>query len=455
MYMPIGESPVPERKGVAMCRYNGLMKSALLILVIAPLMSQMHESAARFGRSPFSLSVGQTLDDEGRSSLVIDMTIPYRRLVFFKRGNVYEARFRLYVTIRGEKKKQLSGEVWEESVIAADYEQTRSASAVKSVRRNFPAVPGEYDVEATIEVIDTSLRYTGQRSISILGRESGRFRLADPVFFTPAAGTEFRRPSDGEIVVAPCTEPEASDFKPNSDAVYADVGVWPHVVFNLLSPTETIDNREYTVSTRMADVRGNLVLYNRVYLRTSESGYQRLCMDAGVDDLMIGNYEISVAVEVPGTNQRAVSKGRFTVLLNRGSLGGYFRETMKLLSLYADEDELKELAGSTPENRVQAWNRFWLRRDPNPSSEVNEDLGEFLRRLDIILRLFSDFRPGWQTDRGRIYMRYGQPDDIVDRQGRTFGTTYQLWYYYSRGIVYIFEDMLGTGDFRLLDTRMI
>ncbi len=438
-----------------MCRYSGLMKSTILVLIIVPLMSQMHEPAAQFGRSPFSLSVGQALDDAGISSLVIDMAIPYRRLVFFKRGNVYEARVRLYVTIRGEKKKQVGGEVWEESVIVADYEQTRSASAVKSVRRVFPAVPGEYDVEVTVEVIDTSLRYTGQRSISILGRESGRFRLADPVFFTPAAGMEFRRPSGGEIVVAPCAELEDSDFKPNADAVYADVGVWPHVVFNLLSPTETIDNHAYTVSTRMADVRGNLVLYNRVHLQTSESGYQRLCMDISVDDMMIGNYEISVAVGMPGTNQRAVSKGRFTVLLNRGSLSGYFRETMELLSLYADKEELKELAASTPENRVQAWNRFWLRRDPNPSSEVNEDLGEFLRRLELILRTFSDFRPGWQTDRGRIYMRYGQPDDIVDRQGREYGTTYQLWYYYSMGVVYIFEDMLGTGDFRLLDTRMI
>jgi GWxTD domain-containing protein len=438
-----------------MYRYSGLMKSALLILIIVPLTSQSQEPAARFGRSPFALSVGQALDDEGGSSLVIDMTIPYRRLVFFKRGDGYEARFRLYVNVRGEKKKQLSGEVWEESVMVADYEQTRSASSVKSVRRVFPAVPGEYGVEVTVEVIDTSLKYTDRRTISILGRESGRFRLADPVFFTPAAGTEFRRPSGGEIVVTPCTETEVSDFKPNSDAVYADVGVWPHVVFNLLSPTETIENYAYTVSVRMEDMRGNLALYNRAYLRTSESGYQRLCMDVSVDDLMIGDYEISVAVEVPGTNQRAVSKGRFTVLLNRGSLGGYFRETMKILSLYADEDELEELAGSTPENRVQAWNRFWLRRDPNPSSKVNEDLGEFLRRLEHILRSFSGFRPGWQTDRGKIYLRYGQPDDIVDRQGRIFGTTYQLWYYYSRGVVYIFEDMLGTGDFRLLDTRMI
>jgi GWxTD domain-containing protein len=125
------------------------------------------------------------------------------------------------------------------------------------------------------------------------------------------------------------------------------------------------------------------------------------------------------------------------------------------LKVYADGDELEELGASTPENRINAWNGFWRRRDPNPSTKGNEDLGEFLRRLEYVLRSFSKFSPGWRTDRGRIYLRYGQPDDISDRQGRTFGTNYQLWYYYSRGIVYIFEDMMGTGDYRLLETRMI
>jgi hypothetical protein len=32
---------------------------------------------------------------------------------------------------------------------------------------------------------------------------------------------------------------------------------------------------------------------------------------------------------------------------------------------------------------------------------------------------------------------------------------YQLWYYYSKGVVYVFEDAIGTGEYRLLTTEMI
>jgi len=434
---------------------RALIVAGLAALIAASVPFPAGGQDMHFNRSSFELSVGQSLDDEGNVSLVISMSVPYRQIVFLKRGERYEARFRIYVSVKDGKGKQVRGEVWEEKVVAGNYEETKSASGVASARRVFPVEPGEYDVEVNVEVIDTSLEYTKKKTIEILGRESGKFRIADPVFFSSTAAIHDERPSSGQVTVNPCAELDESGFKPNNHAIYADFNIWPRIVCNLMAPSETIENEAYTVSSRVRDRRGNDILYNRTYLMASGNGYQRLCMDINVDDLPIGDYEISVAVELPRTDCKAVSKGRFTVLLNRGVLERYFGETMEILSLFAEKDDLDELANSTRENRVAAWNRFWREKDPNPSSQANEGLGEFLQRLEHVLRSYSSFSPGWRTDRGKVYMRYGRPDDVVDRQGRAYGTNYQLWYYYSRGMLYIFEDMLGTGDYRLLETRMI
>lgn len=437
-----------------MQRFGMLLVAAVAVCAAATAPVPAEGQDARFGRTAFALSVGQSLDGEGNIVLVVNLSVPYRRLVFLMRGDRYESRFRVYVNVKGDKRGQVRGEVWEESVVVLDYEETKSAAAV-SARRTFSIEPGEYDVEVSVEVVDTSLRFTQRRTIEILGRERGKFRVGDPAFFTASAAGGGERPPAGQIVVAPCDEPSASGFAANERAVYADFNVWPRVVFTLVAPSDATGNDTYIVSSRIRDRRQNDIFYNRAGVAAGESGYQPICMDVNIDHLPIGDYEISVAVELSRSERKTVSKGRFTVLLNRGVLGRHFGEMLDILSLYAESDELQELTESTDENRVAAWNRFWRRQDPNPSSTVNEGLGEFLRRLEHVLRAFSSFSPGWRTDRGKVYMQYGRPDDIAERQGRAYGTNYQLWFYYSRGIVYIFEDMLGTGDYRLLETRIL
>jgi hypothetical protein len=71
------------------------------------------------------------------------------------------------------------------------------------------------------------------------------------------------------------------------------------------------------------------------------------------------------------------------------------------------------------------------------------------------LETFGSHGPGWKTDLGRIYIRHGAPDKIVDRDGRTLGSKLKIWYYYSKGIAFIFEDSMGSGLYMLIDTRSI
>jgi len=67
---------------------------------------------------------------------------------------------------------------------------------------------------------------------------------------------------------------------------------------------------------------------------------------------------------------------------------------------------------SNDEERDAFIEQFWLRRDPTPDTPENEFKEEHYRRIAYANEHFPAGIPGWRTDRGRIYIAYGPPDQI-------------------------------------------
>jgi len=67
---------------------------------------------------------------------------------------------------------------------------------------------------------------------------------------------------------------------------------------------------------------------------------------------------------------------------------------------------------SNDEEREQFIEQFWLRRDPTPDTIENEFREEHYRRIAYANEHFAAGIPGWKTDRGQIYVKFGPPDSI-------------------------------------------
>src|SRR5260370_22437224 len=67
---------------------------------------------------------------------------------------------------------------------------------------------------------------------------------------------------------------------------------------------------------------------------------------------------------------------------------------------------------ATDDEREQFVEQFWLRRDPTPSTVENEFKEEHYRRIAYANQHFASGISGWKTDRGRIYITHGPPDEI-------------------------------------------
>jgi GWxTD domain-containing protein len=76
----------------------------------------------------------------------------------------------------------------------------------------------------------------------------------------------------------------------------------------------------------------------------------------------------------------------------------------------------------TDEEREQFIEQFWLRRDPTPDTVENEFKEEHYRRIAYANEHYASGIPGWKTDRGRIYIMYGPPDEI---ESHPSGGTYE------------------------------
>jgi GWxTD domain-containing protein len=57
--------------------------------------------------------------------------------------------------------------------------------------------------------------------------------------------------------------------------------------------------------------------------------------------------------------------------------------------------------------------QFWYQRNPDPTSQDNAFRDEHYRRIVFSNEKFATEIPGWQTDRGHVYIRYGPPDSVV------------------------------------------
>jgi GWxTD domain-containing protein len=103
---------------------------------------------------------------------------------------------------------------------------------------------------------------------------------------------------------------------------------------------------------------------------------------------------------------------------------------------------------SNDEERDSFIEQFWLRRNPNPDSPENEYREEHYRRIAYANEHFAAGKPGWKTDRGRIYIMYGKPDSIDSHPsggsyqrpmdeggGETSTFPFEVWHYrYLEGI---------------------
>lgn len=135
--------------------------------------------------------------------------------------------------------------------------------------------------------------------------------------------------------------------------------------------------------------------------------------------------------------------------------------------IITDEERAAFKQLSNDEERDNFIEAFWQRRDPTPDTEENEYKEEHYRRIAYSNEHFAAGIPGWKSDRGRIYIMYGPPDEIDSHPsggtyerpmeeggGETSTFPFEDWRYrYLEGIgqevIIEFVDTCMCGDYHM------
>jgi len=127
----------------------------------------------------------------------------------------------------------------------------------------------------------------------------------------------------------------------------------------------------------------------------------------------------------------------------------YFKKVNQLIYI-ASPKEMERLKTTPRENRKEAWDAFWKLKDSVPETERNETKEEYFRKIEYCESHFSGGDLGYRSDRARVYMKYGEPDEIENYPFEPGRNAYQIWYYYRWGKKFVFEDKSGVGRYILV-----
>jgi GWxTD domain-containing protein len=177
------------------------------------------------------------------------------------------------------------------------------------------------------------------------------------------------------------------------------------------------------------------------------------------DRFGIGSLEVAMARSIAARNAARGLDEAYFASLSEDELD----RAQEALELIAKSSELAVYKADgdgalTVNAKRQFLIQFWAERDTDKATAANEYRMAFYDLIERADQLFGEdgrnVRPGWKTDRGRVYVKYGQPDERNPFPSGDRAPPFEIWRY-TQGRLrwYIFVDRNNFGNFSLIKTN--
>ena len=128
--------------------------------------------------------------------------------------------------------------------------------------------------------------------------------------------------------------------------------------------------------------------------------------------LLFPNYSQAVEEKKAAPSQAAMEIAKAEAFsLDKDAIKEWIKGPVRYIARFEDEATYKQF--KTDEERIDFIYEFWLKRDPTPWTLKNEFREQFWDRVATVNALYAaTTKPGWMTDRGKIHILFGPPNDI-------------------------------------------
>ena len=460
------------------------------------------------GDISFGLDASLFLDDEGRVTVEACLWIPHNDLKWIRAGQTYRGDVSIHMTIHGRGGRRSRVIEEQRAVFADSFDSTRRLDA-----RAAQVIVGSVDfVPQSLEVTVEDLRTQKRTLVGMIKgqKKSGRCHALLPSWTRPADG-----PYLSTVLFAsdalPGAEHESESpgsvsrhgtlvLKPNPSRFFGmRQEIFP-VYFEVYrggSPDDSTATAapmrlKYRVTTTQGDDLVSAV--DTIDVKTHRWGRIQRFSVAGY---LSWTYVLAIELMDDADQLLSATYGDFHVIRSQATV---LRDEQTILDdarVLLPPHEFEEFEAMQMGEREAYLEGFWQRLDPDPATPGNSRRDEFKRRVARAERDFGGgVGQGKLGHRGRILIRYGEPDEItrvriasshrfrevlldelsgslivdwseprftkfIDRQFRD-DTDFEIWYFNGsgdpmlpifaespRGMVFIFVDEYGVGMYRL------
>lgn len=429
-------------------RKNDVLRAFLAAFLVAPfcLTSPPAEAQQRSGfdnrfaiaKPPeFNVDIVVFKDDSSNAArLALYARIAYNKLSFIKRDSLFYAFYEINAAFFDKDGRLAHEEIFIDTICARDYQRTIAKDVFHSNSFTFALAPGAYDAQVKIIDLESRREYKETRKIHVKNFSRQGAHLSSVMLvhanFDSLTGKITYVPNLSSAIIQDKTEPQ----------LYYEVYVVGreldslHFIYDIVSKgykDEPVDN------------------YARAFVSSGKK--TRILDTLDMRKIKSGNYLLTISVIDKFTKQvyDKASLFFFTRVSGQAMFIRNLDEAIEQLEYVADGDEIDKMRqAKTQEEKLRLFNAFWAKVDPTPDTPENELMMEYYARIEFANQNFSSYFPGWKTDMGRVYIKYGPPDFIERQPFSIDSQPYEIWEYYQHNLRLIFVDTSGFGNYRLV-----
>ena len=382
---------------------------------------------------------------ESSVSIYYIYKIPYKELVFEKAGREYVANLRLQIEIFDSSKSMVLRELKDSRISAENFEITIDKNNFLHDLINFELPPGNYEVRPTISDLNSDrelpLKPDFINSSTILNEtifhpvviENHEVNCDSGLFYSLAN-------FDGNI---PFSQNQFSLLIPVADPSVEKLNV------QIISATDTVLFENIRASSTMnltAERCGENIILSNNNRNVSTRNFI-------LENVNRNLFEGSVTLKIETGNESQNQDIDMNIVwVNRPWSLIDPEQAIEFLKYIESDEEISKLLEMEEAEYSRALIDYWKKFDPEPETSFNPLMLEYYERIDFAAVEFRGLGKdnGINTDRGKIYIRFGKPNDI-SRTSDTTGNIVETWIYANPGRKFTFVDRRGTGNFTLVE----
>ncbi len=357
-------------------------------------------------------------------------------LHYVKEGDKYVANYEVNVKVDGDDDEQITGKSIERQYVLDSYDLTHSGEGYLINQLSMSVPAGDFDL--IVEFVDDNSK---DKSTIETHFKSPDFKRGGDMSQVEFIQNVESVPEDspfhkGEVVALPSVE-RSLDGETSKLGIYQELYLGDYIGDSVTYSYLIHENHD---NFEIADSEGVLVTTKLTRLRKF----------IDVSELVPGEFRLQTKLTYRG-RPIVERDAQFMLKWSLASLlKNDFPYAVRQLKYIISGKDKKKLLALPDSERVKGFEDWWASQDPDKSTPENELREEYYRRIRYADQYFSTpGRDGWETDRGMIYVQYGEPDDIDRHPFELDRRPYQIWRYYSQRRIFLFEDTKGDGDYQL------